>query len=221
MANPSVLETIQGTYASDEFCKKVILSAPSTTRISTSNGLWYIGDCLLIPHAGMICEDLFHLAHDTAGHFRADKSYATLQYTYYWPNMLHNLEKAYIPLCTECLHNKSATTKPSGPLHLLPIPNRWGDSVTIDFIGPLPLNEHYNCILSMTDRLGYDIQIIPTCIDITVEDPTLLFFNHWYCENGLPKDIVSDHDKLFLSKFWVELHKSTGVKMKLLSSYHP
>ena len=73
----------------------------------------------------------------------------------------------------------------------------------------------------MTDRLGSDIRIIPTRIDITVEDLALLFFNHWYCENGLPKDIVSDCDKLFLSKFWAELHKLTGVKLKLSLSYHP
>ena len=73
----------------------------------------------------------------------------------------------------------------------------------------------------MTDRLGSDIRIIPTRIDITAEDLALLFFNHWYCENGLPKDIVSDRDKLFLSKFWTALHKLTGVKLKLSSSYHP
>ena len=72
----------------------------------------------------------------------------------------------------------------------------------------------------MTDRLGSDIQIIPTCIDITAEELALLFFNHWYCENGLPKDIVADRDKLFLLKFWVELHKFTGMKLKLSLSYH-
>ena len=47
------------------------------------------------------------------------------------------------------------------------------------------------------------------------------FFNHWYCENGLPKDIISDRDKLFVSKFWASLHKLTGVKLKLSSAYHP
>ena len=73
----------------------------------------------------------------------------------------------------------------------------------------------------MTDKLGSDIQIIPTHVDITAEDLALLFFNHRYCENGLPKDIISDCDKLFLSKFWAELHKLTGVKLKLSSSYHP
>jgi hypothetical protein len=219
--DPSVLRTIQNGYMNDEFCKKVILSAPSIKGISTANGLWYIGDRLLIPRSGSIREDLFRLAHDTSGHFGADKSYATLRDAYYWPNMRRDLEKAYIPSCTECSQNKSSTNKPTGPLHPLPIPDSRGDSVAMDFIGPLPLDENYNCILSMTDRLGSDIQIIPTRIDITAEDLALLFFNHWYCENGLPKDIVSDRDKLFVSKFWTALHKLTGVKLKLSSSYHP
>jgi len=55
---------------------------------------------------------------------------------------------------------------------------------------------------------------------ITAENLALLFFNNWYCENGLPQDIVSDCDKLFISIFWCVLHKLTGVLLKLSSSYH-
>jgi hypothetical protein len=91
----------------------------------------------------------------------------------------------------------------------------------MDFIGPLPLDEGYNCILSMTDRLNSDFRIIPTRIDISAEDLAVLFFNNWYCENGLPLEIISDRDKLFVSAFWRALHKLTGVKLKLSSAYHP
>ena len=68
----------------------------------------------------------------------------------------------------------------------------------------------------MTDHLSSDIHLIPTRTTITAEELALLFFNNWYCENGLPSDIVSNHDKLFVSKFWHALHK-----LKLSSSYHP
>ena len=111
--------------------------------------------------------------------------------------------------------------KPTGPLHPLPVPNKRGDSVAIDFIGPLPLNEGFDCILTMTDRLGSDICIIPMQLTITAEDLALLFFNNWYCENGLPQDIISNRDKLFVSKFWRALHNLTGVKLKPSSAYHP
>jgi hypothetical protein len=66
----------------------------------------------------------------------------------------------------------------------------------------------------MTDHLGgADVRIIPCNMTLSAEDLTVLFFNHWYYENGLPVDIISDHDKLFLSKFWQALNALTGVKL--------
>jgi hypothetical protein len=208
----SVIQQIRDGYESDDFCKKIMDPLFSMKGFTSANGLWYIGDRLLIPRVGNIREQLFQLAHDTSGHFGADKSYASLRDAYYWPNMRRDLEKAYIP---DCLRNKSSTRKPTGPLHPLPIPDERGDSVAIDFIGPLPMDEGHDCILTMTDRLGSDIRIIPTNTTITAEDLALIFFEHWYCENGLPRDIISDRDKLFLSKFWRALHDLTGVKLKL------
>ena len=73
----------------------------------------------------------------------------------------------------------------------------------------------------MTDRLGSDIRIVPTKTNITAEDLAIIFFNNWYCENSLPKEIISNRDKLFVSKFWTALHKLTSVKIKLSSAYHP
>ena len=58
-------------------------------------------------------------------------------------------------------------------------------------------------------------------INISAEKLADLFFDKWYCENGLPLEIISDRDKLFLSKFWTHLHKLTGVKIKMSTAYHP
>ena len=91
----------------------------------------------------------------------------------------------------------------------------------MDFIGPLPEDNGYNCIVTFTDRLGSDIQLAPTRTDIDAEQLAYIFFDKWYCENGLPSDIVSDRDKLFISKFWKALHQLTGVKLKLSTAYHP
>jgi len=59
------------------------------------------------------------------------------------------------------------------------------------------------------------------CTNITAEDLATLFFDEWYCENGLPTDIVSDRDKLFVLRFWKALHHLTGVKLKMSTAYHP
>ena len=89
--------------------------------------------------------------------------------------MRKDLEEAYIPSCEDCQCNKGPTRKPSGPLHPLPVPDARFDSVAIDFIGPLPLDDGFDTIITMTDRLGADIRIIPSHTTISVEQFALLF----------------------------------------------
>jgi len=112
-------------------------------------------------------------------------------------------------------------TAPAGPLHPLPVPDVHGNSVAINFIGPLPEDTGFNMLLTMTDRLGADIRLVPCRDNISACELAQLFFSHWYCENGLPREIVSNCDKLFLSRFWKALHKLTNISLKLSSSYHP
>ena len=48
-------------------------------------------------------------------------------------------------------------SKPTGPLHPLPVPNDCFDTVALDFIGPL-LEEHgKDAILTMTDPLMIEV----------------------------------------------------------------
>lgn len=219
VADESVLAAIKAGYKDDDFCKRLVET--KMPGVSVSNGLIYVGSRLVIPRVADIRENLFHLAHDCLGHFGTDKSYAALHEVYYWPNMRRDLEKGYIPACVDCQRNKSRTTKPAGPLHPLPIPERHGDSVAIDFVGPLPLDSGFDMICSMTCRLGSDIRIVATKAKLTAEEFAVVFFDNWYCKNGLPLEIVSDRDKLFVSKFWKALNILTGVKLKMSSSFHP
>ena len=114
-----------------------------------------------------------------------------------------------------------SNTNPIGPLHPLPVPKQRGNSVAIDFIRPLPPDRGHNSIITFTDHLGSDLQIIPSQTTITVEQLAEVFFDCWYCENGLPLEIISDHDKLFMSGFWKALHVLTSVRLKMSTSYHP
>jgi hypothetical protein len=222
-SDASILASIKAGYASDPWCAKLESASKGMPGLEfrLPEGLWYVADRLIVPRVGDIRQTLFHLAHDTLGHFGFDKCYKTLRDCYYWPNMHRDLEEAYIPSCPDCQRNKSGTKKPAGPLHPNPIPEKRGDSVAIDFIGPLPTDQGFNCIASFTDRLGADIRLVPTRTDISAEDFALLFFDNWYCENGLPLDIFSDRDKLFVLAFWKALHKLTGVKLKMSTAFHP
>lgn len=219
-----ILKEIKRGYRRDPYCKMLKANPNGTpgVRYDDESKLLYMGSRLIIPRHGDLREQLYRLAHDTLGHFGMDKSYAVLSDSYFWPNMRRDLEKSYIPSCADCQRNKSRTTKPPGPLHPLPVPDSRFDSVAIDFIGPLVEDQGFNGIVTMTDRLGQaDVQIRPIRMDMTAEGFAKIFFDHWYCENGLPLNIISDRDKLFISKFWSELHRLTGVKLNMSTSYHP
>ena len=194
----NLLNEIKEGYKSDPFITSLESASPGTSFISQKEGFWFIGTRLVIPNIPHIREALFYLAHDALGHFGTDKSYSVLRDSYYWPKMRKHLEEAYVPSCPDCQRNKSTTQKPFGPLHPLPIPEQRGDSVAIDFIGPLPVDGEFNSIITFTDRLNSDIQIVPSNINLTAEQLADIFFDKWYCENGLPLEIISDRDKLFI-----------------------
>ncbi|PIL28861.1 hypothetical protein GSI_08907 [Ganoderma sinense ZZ0214-1] len=218
--DPAWLGAIRAGYTKDKFCLR-LRSLAGTLGVREQDGLLYIGDRLVIPRVPHLREGIFRCAHDALGHFGFEKSYANLRDAYYWPHMRKELESLYIPSCEECQRNKSLTRKPTGPLHPLPVPDARASSVAIDFIGPLPEDEGFNCLATITDRLGSDYRLVPCRTDTTAEQFAVLFFDHWFCENGLPLEIVSDRDKLFTSKLWDALHKLTGIKLKLSTAFHP
>jgi hypothetical protein len=203
----AILDEVKQGYASDPFTEKLTSASSGMQNITNKNSFWFIDERLVIPSGRHVQETLFRIAHDKLGHFGTSKSYNALCHSFYWPNMRKDLEQAYIPACADCQRNKSATTKPIGPLHPLPVPDRCCDSVAIDFIGPLPPDNGFDCIVTFTDRLGSEMQIVPTTTSLNTEGLAKLFFREWYCENGLPLEIVSDRDKLFLSRFWRTLHR--------------
>ena len=220
-ADKSFLDSVRAGYVEDAWCKTLPSASLSWPGLVFCDDLWYVGNRLIIPRTTNLRETLFILAHDVLGHFGFDKTYGSLRNAYYWPNMRCDLELGYVASCPDCQRNKASTIKPYRPLHPLPIPDQRGDSVAIDFIGPLPDDEGNNSIITFTDRLGSDIQLVASRTDISAENLACLFFDKWYCENGLPSEIVSDRDKLFISRFWKSLHKLTGVKLKLSTAYHP
>ncbi|KAG5725077.1 hypothetical protein E4T56_gene10250 [Termitomyces sp. T112] len=219
----TLLKEIIAGYGEDPFAQQVRegITKGSIVGATAEDGLIYLGHRLLVPNSTHIRKLLYNLAHDTLGHYGFEKSYAALRDSYYWPHMRRDLEHAYIPSCGPCQRNKDRTTKPVGPLHPLPVPDNHLSVMGIDFIGPLPEEDGKDTIMTMTDLLGAEVCLAGTHSKDTAAQIALVLFNEWYCENGLMTQIVSDQDHLFVSDVWKELHKLTGVKLKMSTSYHP
>lgn len=221
----TVLHEIKEGYINDPFIAKVRATiakgSASNLYLVEKDGLLFYKDRIIIPNSTSLRERLFYLAHDQLGHFGTDKSYESLRSSFYWPNMRTDLEKAYIPACEACQMNKSPTSRSTGPLHPLPIPDNRFSSIAIDFIGPLPEDNGFDFLATVTDRLGADIKLIPCKTTTSAEEFAKLFLDHWVSDNGCPSEIVSDRDRRFLSKFWTTFLRSLNIKQLASTAYHP
>ena len=72
----------------------------------------------------------------------------------------------------------------------------------MDFITHLPESISFDSIFTIVDRFSKFVRFIP--IKSTYDAPMIaqLLFDHWVCQFGMPKVIVSDRDTKFTSKFW-------------------
>lgn len=222
-ADATLLEEIIEGYKHDDFALQLTkdIKAGSIEGAHEENKLLYVGSRLLIPKLPKVRELLYHLAHDTLGHFGFDKSYEALRNSYYWPNMRRDLEQAYIPSCSPCQRNKDRTSKPTGPLHPLPVPDARFEAVALDFVGPLPEEDGKDTILTMTDLLGAEVRIAATHSTDSAAQIAVVLFDEWYCENGLMNQIICDRDTLFTSDLWTAFLRLTGIKLKMSTAYHP
>ncbi len=169
----ALVTKIRGSYTSDPWCQKLLSASLGMPNLVVRNGLWYLDNRLIVPSGCGVRQEIFRMAHDTLGHFGFSKTYDLIRSSYFWPNMRKDLEEGYIPSCSDCQQNKSSTQKLAGPLHPLPVPDGRCQSVAMDFIGPLPDDNGFNCISTITDRLNSEYRFIPTRTDVSAKQLAL------------------------------------------------
>jgi transposase InsO family protein len=91
----------------------------------------------------------------------------------------------------------------------------------MDFIEGLPKSNQYSVIMVVVDRFTKYAHFIPVSNPYSATKITNLFSQNVRKLYGLPKNIVSDWDPTFTSKFWGELFQIQGVKLLMSTTYHP
>ncbi len=93
----------------------------------------------------------------------------------------------------------------------------------MDFVLALPLTlEGYDCILTVTCKFSRKITLIPGKNTYSAEDwAGLLLTRLLLLDWGLPKAIISDRDRKFVSALWNEVFKRLGVSLLYSTAYHP
>ncbi|GAA5994101.1 hypothetical protein JCM11641_000412, partial [Rhodosporidiobolus odoratus] len=198
---------------------KNLASSPGFSR--GAEGLLLFEDSrIVVPKVHEVRETLLHDAHDALGHLGPRKTLSSLSQSFYWPGMSKDVLR-YVSSCDGCQRFKARTTKRAGLLHALPVPLRPFEDVALDFVGPLPLSEGKDMLLTVTCWLtGYSRLLACRSKDGAKEIADLVY-RGWFALFGLPKRLVSDRDKLFTSRFWRSLHERVGVKLQMSTSFHP
>jgi hypothetical protein len=143
-----------------------------------------------------------------------------LQRFCYWPQMKEIVTK-YVKWCVMC-YNCNPTNRKMGLYSPLPIPSHPWESISMDFVGGLPMsNGGHDYLYVVVDRLSKMCILMPCKKKIIVEKTVNLFFQYVWVHFGLPTSIISDRDTRFLGDFWTSLWRMMDTKLKRSTAFHP
>lgn len=180
------------------------------------HGKLYIPD--FSPFKHILLEE-FHSSH-LGGHSGIQKTLGRLKENVFWEHMKQDVIN-FVKSCQICQQTKNPTHLPYGLLQPLPIPQGIWEDISLDFIVGLPSFQNHTVILVVVDRFckAAHFEMLPTHYNaFKVAD----LFAKMICRlHGMPHNIVFDRDPIFVSKFWRELFRLSGTKLKMSTAYHP
>lgn len=219
---PKDLQRLKSEYTKDPEFSRLLNTATPEPPYALHSGLLYFDTRLCVPD-GLTRRQILHDYHDSpiSGHLGVKKTTARILAKYYWSSLRKTVAE-YIRTCDVCQRTKALNKPPFGLLQPLPIPQERWESVSMDFITPLPKTLRGNSgILVVVDRYSKMMHAIPTPSSCTALITARLFHDFVYRFHGLPRTIISDRDPIFMSKFWQSLFDLVQVKLSPSSAYHP
>lgn len=195
----------------------------------SERGVLFYRDQVVIGQSDSLIADVLYRYHDSldAGHPGQQATLSNIAGKYWWPTRNRDVLD-YVKQCHTCQMNKTPRTKKPGLLQPLPIPDLPFDSISMDFVGPLPESVSHWCspgpwtaILVIVDRKTKFAQFLPTTVQCDAQELYNLFRNHVYYMFGAPKTVVSDRGAQFTSRLWRQLLKAHGARPSLTTSYRP
>ena len=185
------------------------------------SGIWLFKTAIVVPVGPLRlkCMQFFHDRTDH-GHFGFKKVMDSMRSTVYWPTMMDDLYK-YIESCDICQRTKIHTEKTQGLLIPLAIPETRFERLNIDFAN-MPLSfDGFDTMAVISDKLSKLIEVVPCKSTMTAGQFAQLFYRNWFLKGfGMPASIISDRDKLFVSRFWTTFCNLTGISRDLSTSRH-
>jgi hypothetical protein len=178
---------------------------------------------MVVPDSPRLKTELLKLAHDhlTAGHRGRDRTVRWLTDRVWWPSMSKEIA-AYVAGCTSCQANKEDNRGAQGMPRSLETPDRAWQTVSMDFIGPLPVTARgHDAIMVCVDKLTRYVVYAPLTTTSTTQEVWRLFYTRVVAIFGLPENILSDRDARFTARFWQDIWTLLDTKLLMSTAYHP
>jgi hypothetical protein len=135
---------------------------------------------------------------------------------FYWPGLKKDIAN-YLAKCLECQQIKAEHRHPVGLLQPLPIPEWKWETISMEFITRLPnLTKQNDVIMVVVEKLSKSAHFVPVKSTCKALDIANIFMKEIFILHGMPKEIVSNRDTKFTSRFWKSL--MVGFQTKLLFS---
>ena len=134
--------------------------------------------------------------------------------------MLESVSR-FIKGCSLCLVSKPSNRK-LGLYTPLLVPSHPWESVSMDFVGGLPLSRKgHDYLYVVVDRFNKMCMLMICKKKITAEKIAQIFFQNVLVHFGLPTSIVSDRDSRFVGNFWSNLWNLMDTKLKKSIAFDP
>ncbi|GBG83653.1 hypothetical protein CBR_g37455 [Chara braunii] len=224
----NVTQSLVEAYREDQFMSEIIrrLEAKdksTSTEFQLGNGMLFLekegNKRLCVPDREPLRSLLLGECHNATGHFGFKKTAANLLQRFWWPTMMKDA-KLYVETCQVCQRDKPCTQAPLGLLKPLPILERPGESLSMDFMGTLVTSKSgMRYVYVIVDRFSKYARLVAMPATAKTEYVIKLFKEKR--DFGLPKYIVSDRDVRFTSELWKAAAAEQGTQLQMTSGNHP
>ncbi|GBG86273.1 hypothetical protein CBR_g41267 [Chara braunii] len=189
------------------------------------NGLLFLKKAgnkrLCVPNRESLSSLFLGECHDATVHFGYKKPATNLLQWFWWPTMMRDAQ-LYVETCQLCQRDKPRTQDPLGLLMPLPIPERPGDSLYMDFMDTLVTSKSgMRHIFVIVDRFSKYARLVAMPETTRTEYVIRMFKENWVRDFGLPKSIISDRDVRFTSELWKAAAAEQGTQLQMTSGNHP
>ena len=176
------------------------------------NGLVYRkkGNKLMFYVPRTMEQELLHRYHNEFGHFGADKTYAILQESYWFPEMKTKI-RAHIQNCLKCISFSKPSGRIEGFVHGIPKGNVPFELIHIDHLGPIDRTDTVRkYVFVIVDAFTKYVKLY--AVKSTKTRETIAHLKDYFQIYSRPKILVSDRGTSFTSKEFDDFMLEMNIK---------